>query len=94
MTKEAVFTLKLEPELRAAFIAAAAAVHRPASQLIREMMREFVRDQEKEPGYDEWFRAKVERGLAEARAGLGRTNEEVEAEFAARRAELLATSKS
>jgi hypothetical protein len=28
MTKEAVFTLKLEPELRAAFIAAAAAVHR------------------------------------------------------------------
>jgi predicted transcriptional regulator len=86
MTKEAVFTLKLEPELRAAFIAAAAAVHRPASQLVREMMREFVQDQQKEPGYDEWFRAKVERGLEDVRAGRFVSQEEVEAKCAARRA--------
>jgi predicted transcriptional regulator len=86
MTKEAVFTLKLEPELRAAFIAAAAAVHRPASQLIREMMREFVQDQQKEPGYDEWFRTKVERGLDDIKAGRFVSQEEVEAKRAARRA--------
>jgi len=40
MPKEAVFTTKLEPEPRAEFMAEAA--HRPASQVMRELMREFV----------------------------------------------------
>jgi len=40
MLKEAVFTTKLESELRAEFMAAA--FHRPASQILRELMREFV----------------------------------------------------
>ena len=43
MSKEAVFTMKLEPELRAEFMAEAA--HRPASQVLRELMREFVQRQ-------------------------------------------------
>jgi predicted transcriptional regulator len=43
MAKEAVFTMKLEPELRDAFMAAAAAADRPASQIVREMMRDYVR---------------------------------------------------
>lgn len=47
MSKEAVFTMKLESELRSEFMAAAKAVHRPASQVIRELMREFVRQQQK-----------------------------------------------
>lgn len=34
MPKEAVFTMKLEPELRAEFIAEAEAAHRPASQVV------------------------------------------------------------
>ena len=42
MAKEAVFTMKLEPELRDAFMKAAAAADRPASQIVREMMREYV----------------------------------------------------
>jgi len=42
MSKEAVFTMKLEPELRDAFMAEAQASHRPASQVVRELMREFV----------------------------------------------------
>ena len=41
MSKEAVFTMKLEPELRAEFMAEAEASHRPASQILRELMREF-----------------------------------------------------
>jgi hypothetical protein len=45
MAKEAVFTMKLEAELRDEFMAEAAAVHRPASQVLRELMREFVRRQ-------------------------------------------------
>jgi hypothetical protein len=39
MSKEAVFTMKLEPELRDAFMAEAEASHRPASQVVRELMR-------------------------------------------------------
>jgi predicted transcriptional regulator len=87
MPKEAVFTMKLEPELRAAFMAAAAEVDRPASQLVREMMRDFVDSHQKEPGYDEWLLAKVEKGRADIRAGRTISNEDVEAEFAARRAQ-------
>ena len=36
MAKEAMFSMKLEPELRAEFMAAAESVHRPASQVLRE----------------------------------------------------------
>ncbi len=35
MTKEAVVTMKIEPELRGAFMGGS---RRPASQLVREMM--------------------------------------------------------
>ncbi|RZL73703.1 MAG: antitoxin of toxin-antitoxin stability system, partial [Sphingomonas sp.] len=42
MIKAAVFTMKLEPDLRAEFMAAAEASHMPASQVVRELMREFV----------------------------------------------------
>ena len=41
MAKEAVFTMKLEPELRDAFMAAAKAADRPASQIVREFMRDY-----------------------------------------------------
>ena len=40
MAKEAVFTMKLEPELRDAFMAEAAELDRPASQIVRELMRD------------------------------------------------------
>jgi len=45
MSKEAVFTLKLESDLRVAFMSEAQAAHRPASQVLRELMREFVQRQ-------------------------------------------------
>jgi hypothetical protein len=44
MPKEAVFTMKLESELRDEFVAEAEAAHRPASQVVRELMRECVLD--------------------------------------------------
>ena len=86
MPKEAVFTMKLEPELRAEFMAEAEAAHRPASQVLRELMREFVQRQREAREYDEFLRRKVEAGRVSMRAALGRSNEEVEAEFAVRRA--------
>ncbi|MBU0498885.1 MAG: antitoxin of toxin-antitoxin stability system [Gammaproteobacteria bacterium] len=86
MPKEAVFTLKLEPELRTEFMAEAEAAHRPASQILRDLMREYIRRQREAREYDEFLRRKIEAGRASMRAGVGRSNDEVEADFAARRA--------
>ncbi|MEQ1837640.1 MAG: antitoxin of toxin-antitoxin stability system [Candidatus Nitrotoga sp.] len=89
MSKEAVFTMKLEPELRADFMAETEAAHRPASQVLRELMREFVQRQREAREYDEFLRRKVDVARSSMRADLGQSNDEVEAEFAARRASTL-----
>ncbi|HEY1224615.1 MAG TPA: antitoxin of toxin-antitoxin stability system [Brevundimonas sp.] len=86
MSKDAVFTMKLEPDLRDQFMAAAEAAHRPASQVVREMMREFVHRQAEATDYEAFLRRKVEAARASALAGDGPSNDDVEAEFAARRA--------
>lgn len=88
MSKEAVFTMKLEPELRAEFMAEAEAAHRPASQVLRELMRDFIQQQRQAREYDEFLRSKVEAGRASKRAGRGRSNDEVEAAFATKRAQV------
>lgn len=86
MSKEAVFTMKLEAELRDDFMAEAEAARRPASQILRELMREFIQRQRESRAYDEFLRRKVEAGRAAMQAGVGVSNEAVEAQFAARRA--------
>jgi predicted transcriptional regulator len=88
MSKEAVFTMKLEPELRSEFMAEAEAAHRPASQVLRELMREFIRRQREVREYDEFLRNKVEAGRVSIQAGRGRSNDEVETVFADRRAQV------
>lgn len=85
MSKEAVFTMKLEPELRDAFMAEAEAAHRPASQILRELMREYVQRQKDEREYHEFLLRNVEVARAQIKAGEYRTNEEVSAKFAAKR---------
>ena len=86
MPKEAVFTMKLEPELRSDFIAEARAAHRPASQVLRELMREFAQRQRDARGYDDFLRKKVETARNSVQQGRGQSNEEVEAAFTSRRA--------
>ena len=66
MAKDAVFTMKLESELHDKIMEEAAKAHRPASQVVRELMREFVHKKEEEREYDKWFRAEVEEGIREA----------------------------
>ncbi len=85
MAKDAVFTMKLEPELRADFIAEAATEDRPASQVLRELMRGYIEQRRKTREYEDYLRRKVEAGRASMRAGHGRSDEEVEAEFSAKR---------
>ncbi|MFI5102945.1 MAG: hypothetical protein ACHP9V_06210 [Terriglobales bacterium] len=70
MPKEAVFTVKLESDLRDAFAAEAAATHRPASELVRAFMREFVQRQREAREHDAWFRAKVQEAMDDPRPGI------------------------
>jgi predicted transcriptional regulator len=88
MPKEAVFTMKLEAELREEFMAEAEAMHRPASQVLRELMREFVQRQREVREYDEFLGSKVAAARMSRQAGRGRSNDEVEARFATRRADI------
>ena len=66
MNNEAMFTLKLEQELRDAFMAEAAASYQPASQIVRAFMRDFVRQQQATRAHDAWLLAEVEQGVREA----------------------------
>ncbi|MGH8234868.1 MAG: antitoxin of toxin-antitoxin stability system [Rhodanobacteraceae bacterium] len=78
--------MKLEPELREQFMAEAEAVDRPASQVVRELMREFIQRQHEARDYDAFLQGKVATARKSVRAGRGRSNADVEAGFAARRA--------
>ena len=66
MSKEAEFTVKVEAELRDAFMAEAQATHRPAAQIVRDLMRDFVYRQREGREHDVWFRAEVEEAVGEA----------------------------
>lgn len=90
MSKEAVFTMKLEPELRAEFMAEAEAAHRPASQILRELMREFVRRQREAREYDDFLRSKAAVAREQIRVGDYASAQDVEERFTARREQLLA----
>jgi predicted transcriptional regulator len=85
MTKATVFTLKLEAELRDAFMAATEAEHRPASQVVRELMREYVRNQQQRQAYEAFVQDKVDIARAQIAEGRHTSNADVEAEFTARR---------
>lgn len=92
MAKEAVFTMKLEPELRDAFMAAAQRADRPASQLVREMMREFVEAHpEPDAAYWAFVQRKVEKAGKEVAEGHFSTQEEVEADMKARHERIMAS---
>ncbi len=89
MPKEAVFTMKLEPELRDDFMAEAKASHRPASQLLRELMRDFVQRQKQAREYEDFLRGKLDLAREQIANGQHASNEEVEACFAALRGVVL-----
>ena len=88
MSKAAVFTMKLESDLRADFIAEAEASHRPASQVVRELMRAFVQQQRESREYGVFLQRKVDVARISVQNGQGRPNEAIEAEFSARRARI------
>jgi predicted transcriptional regulator len=86
---DATFTFRVEDELKAAFTEAAKAHDRTGAQLLRDFMRDYVSRQQNEQEYDSWFRRQVQVGIEDADAGRIVSADEVEAEFATRRAETL-----
>jgi hypothetical protein len=52
--------------------------------VVRELMRDYVRQDRERREYDDFYRRKVEKGRAQLKAGQGRSDDEVRAEFAAR----------
>ncbi|MDR9750529.1 antitoxin of toxin-antitoxin stability system [Pseudomonas sp. SZMC_28357] len=85
MSKQAVFTMKLESDLRDQFMAEAEAAHRPASQIVRELMRQYVQTQQESREYEAFLQRKVDISREAVQAGQGLTHDEVETAFALRR---------
>jgi predicted transcriptional regulator len=83
---EATFTFRVDEGLKTEFSSAAKNRDRNAAQLLRDFMRDFVRQQQEASEHDTWFRRQVQIGLDAANAGQLIPAEEVEAQFAAKRA--------
>ena len=74
MSKEAVFSMKLEPELRAEFMAEAASEDRPASQIMRELMRGYIAQRRQAREYDNYSHHGMEDGRPSMQSDLGQSN--------------------
>lgn len=85
---EATFTFRVDDTLKSEFAQAAKARDRTGAQLLRDFMRDFVRQQQEAAEHDAWLRRQVQMGLDSANAGELLSSEEVEAEAAAWRAEM------
>jgi predicted transcriptional regulator len=83
---EATFTFRVDEALKTEFSNAAKTRDRSAAQLLRDFMRDFVRQQHEATEHDTWFRRQVQIGLDSANAGKLIPSVDVEAKFAAKRA--------
>jgi predicted transcriptional regulator len=86
MAKEMLLTVRMDAELHKAFMEAAHAVDRHASQIARDLVRDFVNRQRGEAEHDAWFRTEIEAGLRETQFV---PHEQVEAEMAREEAALM-----
>ena len=84
---EATFTFRVEASLKDEFSSAAKARDRTSAQLLRDFMRDFVKQQQEAAEHDAWFRRQVQVGLDSANSGRLLASEDVEAELATRRDE-------
>ncbi|MCW5220575.1 CopG family ribbon-helix-helix protein [Verminephrobacter aporrectodeae] len=83
---EATFTFRVDEALKNDFSSAAKTRDRSAAQILRDFMRDFVRQQQEATEHDAWFRRQVQIGLDSANAGRLIPAAEVEARFTAKRA--------
>lgn len=81
---ETTFTSRVDGGLKSQFSTAAKSRYRTAAQLLRDFMRDFVKQQQGAAAHDAWFRRQVQVGLDAANAGDVVSSEAVEAEAACR----------
>ena len=86
---EAAFTIEIESDLHSELVAAAAASHRTAAQVVRHLIREFIDESAERLDYVAFLEAKVGRAHDDAAAGRIRSHADVERDFAARWAPLV-----
>lgn len=83
---QATLTFRVDDELKDEFSKTAKLHDRTGAQLLRDFMRDYVRQQNEVAAHDAWFLRQVQQGLDSANAGRLVSAEDVEAEFSARRA--------
>ena len=66
---EATFTFRVEESLKKEFSSFAKDMDRSGAQLLRDFMRDFVKQQQEAASYDAWYQKQVQIGLDEANAG-------------------------
>ena len=84
---EATFTFRVDEALKDQFSMVAKSRDRTSAQLLRDFMRDFVKQQQEAAEHDSWFRREVQIGLDAANVGDVLAAEQVEAEAIAWRAE-------
>ncbi|BDT66867.1 hypothetical protein os1_10320 [Comamonadaceae bacterium OS-1] len=77
---EATFTFRVDAALKDDFSTAAKGRDRSGAQLLRDFMRDFVKQQQEASAHDAWFQRQVQLGVYAANAGDVLSSEEVEAE--------------
>ena len=84
---EATFTFRVDEGLKDQFSTAAKSRDRTGAQLLRDFMRDFVKQQQESTDHDSWFRREVQVGIDAANSGAVVSADEVEAEAEAWRIE-------
>ncbi len=85
---ETTFTFRVDTALKHEFSMATKARDRTGAQLLRNFMRDFVRQQRDVTEHDAWFRRETQVGIDAANAGDLVSADEVEAEAVAWRAKM------
>ncbi|VEJ45260.1 CopG family ribbon-helix-helix protein [Bartonella vinsonii] len=77
---ETTFTFRVDDVLKNEFSKAAKACDRSGAQLLRDYMRDIVKEQKEKSAHELWFREQVQLGINSANTGDVISSEEIEAE--------------
>ncbi|HEY4146386.1 antitoxin of toxin-antitoxin stability system [Pinirhizobacter sp.] len=81
-------TMQLDVEVQEAFFSEVSLQGASAPEVVEGLLRDYVDRRKQSREYEDYLRAKIEASRADIRAGRLIPHDEVEAEFAAKRAEL------
>ena len=81
MAKHNAFQFELNRDLTDAFLDAAKSAQREPEEVIEALVRDFVDQQNDEPGYVEFLNKKVAAARRSSSTSIGRSSEEVDALF-------------